>query len=423
MKITHIGAKNCVTGSCHLVRTRTHPEVGGVNFLVDCGIAQGHDSVLPFDQWPVAPSAIDYLFLTHAHIDHTGRVPDLIDAGFSGEIICTHATRALLTPMLRDAMSFSDRTDAHIRRLEARIDDLAWGFELYDTFTLTHNITFTLKNAGHILGSCFIQFAFPDPRHPDGPAYRVTFSGDLGCKYTPILPDPDPPDPCDLLILESTYGDRNHEDRADLQAALARALDHALADNGIVYIPAFALGRTQELIYELDRINPGVPVFIDSPLGIEITRLYQDMDDCWDREAETLKAAGDHPIKFEHLYAVERFQDHRRLLRLSGPAIIVAGSGMCTGGRIVSHLKHGLDDLKNDLFFVGYQAAGTPGRAILEGRTPAKAVIHRLSGYSAHADQQTLCDWVAAMPEPPGEIRLVHGEPHAQTALARKLNT
>jgi metallo-beta-lactamase family protein len=415
MKITHIGAKNCVTGSCHLI------QAAEVNLLVDCGIAQGHDSVLPFDQWPVPPAAVDYLFLTHAHIDHTGRVPDLIDAGFAGEILCTHATKALLSPMLRDAMSFSDRSDTAVRAMEARIDDLSWGFELYDTFTLKNNITFTLKNAGHILGSCFIQFSFPGA--PGSAPTRVTFSGDLGCRHTPILPDPDLPDPCDLLVLESTYGDRNHENRADRQAALAKALDHALSDNGIVYIPAFALGRTQELTYELDRINPGVPVFIDSPLGIEITRLYQDMDDCWDKEAKTLKAAGDHPIRFKHLYAVERFKDHRRLLDLKGPAIIIAGSGMCTGGRIVNHLKHGLDDPKNDLFFVGYQAAGTPGRAILEGRTPAHAAIHGLTGYSAHADQQTLAAWVAAMPEPPDEIRLVHGEPQAQIALTQRLNT
>lgn len=246
MNLTHIGAKNCVTGSCHLV------QAAGVNLLVDCGIAQGHDPVLPFDRWPVAPAAVDYLFLTHAHIDHTGRVPDLIDAGFTGEILCTHATRALLSPMLRDAMSFSDRSDTAGRAMEARIDDLSWGFELYDTFTLKNNITFTLKNAGHILGSCFIQFSVPDV--PGNAPTWVTFSGDLGCRHTPILPDP--PDPCDLLILESTYGDRNHENRADRQAALANTLDHALSDKGIVYIPAFALSRTQELIYELDRINP-----------------------------------------------------------------------------------------------------------------------------------------------------------------------
>jgi metallo-beta-lactamase family protein len=412
MKITHLGARNCVTGSCHLIQG------AGVNILVDCGIAQGHDPVLPFDQWPVAPASIDYLFLTHAHVDHIGRVPDLIDAGFGGEIICTHATQALLLPMLRDAMSFSHRGHRQVGAMEARIEELSWGFELYDTFSLKNGITFNLKNAGHILGSCFVQFSFPGP---DGSARRVTFSGDLGCRNTPILPDPDPPDACDVLILESTYGDRHHENRAERLKALDQALSHALADGGIVYIPAFALGRTQELIYELDRLNPDVPVFIDSPLALEITRLYQKMEDFWDREAKALKAAGDHPLDFKSLYAVEKFADHKRLLTIGGPAIIIAGSGMCTGGRIVDHLEHGLDDPRNDIFFVGYQAKGTPGRDILEGRVPAKAVIHRLTGYSAHADQDTLVAWVKAMPEAPAEIHLVHGEPPAQSALARAL--
>jgi metallo-beta-lactamase family protein len=412
MKITHLGAENCVTGSCHLV------QAAGVNILVDCGLAQGDDPIVAFEQFPVRPADIDYLFLTHAHIDHIGRVPDLIDAGFGGEIICTHATKALLMPMLRDAMSFSNRSDRQVGAMEAGIDELSWGFELYDRFDLKNGIPFTLKNAGHIPGSCFIQFLFP---RPDGSARRVTFSGDLGCRNTPILADPDPPDACDVLILESTYGDRHHENRADRLKALDQALSHALADGGIVYIPAFALGRTQELIYELDRLNPGVPVFIDSPLALEITRLYQKMEDFWDREATALKAAGDHPLDFKDLYAVEKFADHKRLLNLAGPAIIIAGSGMCTGGRIVDHLEHGLDDPRNDIFFVGYQAKGTRGRAILEGRIPAKAAIHRLTGYSAHADQNTLVAWVKAMPEPPGEIRLVHGEPPAQSVLARRL--
>ena len=417
IKLTHLGAKNCVTGSCHLVQTRPD-STGGINILVDCGTAQGLDPVLPFDRFPVQIENIHYLFLTHAHIDHIGRVPDLIDAGFRGEILCTHATKALLIPMLRDAMSFSNRTDKVIQSMETLIDELSWGFELHETFSLKQGVTFKLSNAGHILGSCFILFTFPGDGTPD---FRVIFSGDLGCTDTPIIPDPDPPDACDLLVLESTYGDRNHTGREDRVTALKKLLKRALEDKGIVYIPAFSLGRTQELIYELDRIKTEAPVFIDSPLGLGITKLYQDMEPFWDKEARTLKAQGDHPIDFKNLYAVEKFKDHQYLLNIKGPAIIIAGSGMCTGGRIVDHLKNGLDNPANDVFFVGYQAKGTPGRAIMEGKTPSRAGIHTLTGYSAHADQNSLVAWVKSMPEPPGDIRLVHGEPEAQKALALKL--
>ncbi|MFH0725893.1 MAG: MBL fold metallo-hydrolase [Pseudomonadota bacterium] len=417
MKITHLGAKDCVTGSCHLAETRPGL-TDGINILVDCGTAYGHDPELPFDRFPVPPEKIDYLFLTHAHIDHIGRVPALIDAGFAGEILCTHATKALLLPMLHDALSFSDKTEPEIRRLEGRIDELSWGFELHETFSLKEGITFKLGCAGHILGSCFIQFYFPEGA-PNG--YKVIFSGDLGGTDTPLLPDPDPPDACDLLILESTYGDRFHANRKDRGEALKRLLEKALSDKGIVYIPSFCLGRTQELIYELDRIGTKIPVFIDSPLGLEITKIYSDLEAFWDQEARELKAGGDDPLDFKSLYAVETYRDHKRLLEVNGPAIIIAGSGMCTGGRIVDHLERGLKDSRNDLFFVGYQAAGTPGRNILEKKIPVKARVHSLTGYSAHGDQRMLVNWVRSMPAPPGEIRLVHGEEKAREALARAL--
>ena len=419
--IIHLGGEHTVTGSCHLL------QANGLNIMVDCGLAQGNDSVLRMESWPVAPSEVNYLFLTHAHIDHIGRVPGLIERGFSGEIICSHATKALLIPMLQDAMSFSNMAEHQAEKILKTIDELSWGFEYRQTFSLKKGIKFRLGCAGHILGSCFIRFELPD-------GFTIVFSGDLGDRDTPILCDPDISEPCDLLILESTYGDRNHKGRKGRIEVLRKILGMALDDGGIVYIPAFSLGRTQELIYEFDRIGTKVPVFIDSPLGLEITKIYSRLDSFWDKEAKDLKAKGDHPIDFKNLYSVERFRDHKKLLDMDGPAIIIAGSGMCTGGRIIEHLRKGIEDSRNDIFFVGYQAKGTAGRdilkyskrpggyAMLDGeRFDIKAKVYQLTGYSAHADQRGLIEWVASMPERPGRIKLVHGEADAQEALEKKI--
>jgi metallo-beta-lactamase family protein len=324
-----------------------------------------------------------------------------------------------------------------------QVESLSWGFEYDVAFDLKKGIKFKLGNSGHILGSAFIAFK----SGIDG--WSITFSGDLGAKNTPILPDPSIPDPCDLLILESTYGDRLHEDRDNRLSNLGMLLSRALSDGGKVFIPSFSLGRTQELIYEMDRIfsdselrkdfpdlngESPVPVFIDSPLGLEITKIYATLFPFWDSEALRLRGEGDHPMDFRNLFGIMDLRAHISLLEMAGPAVVIAGSGMCTGGRIVAHLKKGLSDSRNDVLFVGYQGRGTPGRAIMRhGNKPGgyvcldgekvsiNAGVHSLPGYSAHADQQELVDWVGSISGRPNRIKLVHGEDEPRKKLARQL--
>lgn len=425
MNIEHLGGKDTITGSCHLL------QANGLNILIDCGLAQGHDHVLAMSDWPVSPGEIDFVFLTHAHIDHIGRVPELLDSGFRGEILCTHPTKALLNPMLTDALMFTDHSRNRRRILLDRVDEQSWGFEFGRQFDLKKGIRFQFNRAGHILGSSFIRFTNADSQ-------TVTFSGDLGATDTPILRDPDHPEPCDVLVLESTYGNRLHGDRKERVQRLSGILEHCLADHGKVFIPCFALGRTQELLYELNTIKNtsglDVPVYIDSPLALRLTNIYHQLAPYWDSEARSLFQSGNHPFHFDNLHAVPTQEQHFDLIDTPGPMIILAGSGMCTGGRILDHLEAGLHDERNDILFVGHQAPGTPGRQILRHgrkpgghvfingqRYPIMAKVHQLTGYSAHADQQGLVDWVNAMGERPGRIVLVHGEERAKEGLRELL--
>jgi metallo-beta-lactamase family protein len=349
----------------------------------------------------------------------------------------------ILPLMLRDAMRFSELEEEEAARLLRDVEKQSWGFEYNKTFELKSSIRFKLGRAGHILGSCFIRFESREP------AWSVLFSGDLGSRDTPLLPDPDPPEPCDLLILESTYGDTLHGDKQQRMERLGGVLTKSLSDGGKVFVPAFALGRTQELIYEMDRLSselgwqkrfpslasrPKIPVCLDSPLGLEITKVYSKLKPYWDSEAKEILRTGDDPLDFEHLYSAVRFDDHKRLMEMKGPAVIIAGSGMCSGGRILDHLKDGLEDSRNDVLFIGYQAQGTPGREILrnagkpggtveiEGtRVPIRAGVQTLTGYSAHADSKGLVEWVQSMKGKPGRIKLGHGGAAAQKGLAQRL--
>jgi metallo-beta-lactamase family protein len=348
--------------------------------------------------------------------------------------------------MLADTLGFTDWSDKEQARILARIQEITWGFEYDRDFDLVGGLRFRLGQSGHILGSCFVRIEAKGDR--DGLA-SVVFSGDLGPPNTPILPDPAVPAACDLLVMESTYGDRRrHAERGEARVQrLGEVLSGAIQDQGKVLIPAFSLGRTQELLYEMDRLfsdpvwqarfpdlasRGRPPVFLDSPLALDITRVYAQHTANWDCETRELLEAGDAPLDFHGLYAVRSHRDHQKLLAYDGPAVILAGSGMCTGGRIVNHLRQDLEDPRNDVLFVGYQAPGTPGRdlmayggrpdgyVVLDGELVGiRARVHVLTGYSAHADQEDLVQWARAAGA--ARITLVHGEGRAREALQKRL--
>ena len=462
-QILHHGAADGVTGSCHELIID-----GSNSVLVDCGLFQGAEESshgagsvrldIDFDIRRVRA-----LLVTHCHIDHVGRIPYLLAAGFRGRVYATEPSAALLPVVLKDALELGFALNKHqLRRVLAFLGSLMVS-QPYDRWTAIplaglgkDALLVRFRRAGHILGSAFIECrvqcnalaaGVTSAQARSKRACRVLFSGDLGGPYTPLLPAPRSPYGADVLVLESTYGNRLHEDRKSRRARLGRLLARCLRDRGALLIPAFSIGRTQELLYDLEHLihrggtevlYPGVhwsdlEVVLDSPLAAQMTELYRNLRQYWDREAKRRVAAGRHPLAFDQMTVIDSHADHLRtvdyLRRSERPAVIIAASGMCTGGRIVNYLKAMLGDPRTDILFVGYQAAGTPGRIIQEygprrgyvqldgARHDIQAGVHTIGGYSAHADQRALVNFVRRMRRKPQEIRLVHGQAPAKRAL------
>ena len=529
-QIEHHGAKDGVTGSCHQLRMNA-----ATSLLIDCGLFQGNDASIPGEpgsdrlaiEFPL--DTIKALVVTHVHIDHVGRIPYLLAAGFEGPILCSEPSAKLLPIVLEDAfkLSFSRdhaQVEKYIRLVEQRIIALPYQhwFTLDDSDGMLGRIR--LQRAGHILGSAYVEIDLSYPQTGEGK--RVVFSGDLGAPHAPFLMPPESPERADILVLESTYGDRLHEDRSTRRQRLEAVIEQALEDQGTVLIPAFSIGRTQELLYELEDIIqskqrtaadlshlpsgerarvrgdacheapassddmpplpsgeragmrrkardvalassdmlprpsgeragvrgteprdkakphtepnwPELPIILDSPLASRFTEAYRNLKPYWNQEARERIQSGRRPLAFEQLVTIDSHGDHQsvvnHLAQTARPAIVIAGGGMCSGGRIVNYLKAMLGDKRHNVLFVGYQAKGTPGHEIqtygpkggyvyLDGeRIDVHAGIASIGGYSAHADQKGLIEFVTGMQEWPGEIRIVHGEAQVKRVLASSL--
>ena len=446
MKILHHGATEGVTGSCHQLI------IDDLNsLLVDCGLFQGaditahnEDDVLSIE---FDISTVKALLVTHCHIDHVGRIPYLLAAGFDGPILATEATAALLPMVIEDALKVGvTRNQSIIKACLSRLQHQLVSVPYKEWLTIplhgSHRTKVKFQPAGHILGSAYIEV---DIKPKSGKAKRVVFSGDLGATYSPLLAAPKSPYKADIVVLESTYGDKNHGGRRDRAKTLEKVLINAIADNGIVIIPAFSIGRTQELLYELEQIIShakfkklaDIEVIVDSPMAAKFTEYYEKFQKLWDAEAKKRLKQGRHPLSFESLYTVNTHQEHLEVIdylaKRHQPAIVIAASGMCTGGRVVNYLKRFINEPTADVLFVGYQAKGTLGQKIqhygsqggyifIDGeKLMINAGVHTISGYSAHADQTNLINFVKRIRCQPKQILLVHGDEKAKQVLAKNL--
>jgi metallo-beta-lactamase family protein len=432
MQITCHGAAGFVTGSCHLVETES------TRFLIDCGMYQGNKALnrKNFEPFGFQPADIDFVISTHAHIDHCGLLPKLVKYGFHGTIYASPATADLLPIMLQDSAYIQEKDTEHENRRRLRKGqsereplygmedaektcDLIKVLEYNTSLTVSEEITIRFRDAGHVIGSCIVEL-FTTAK--DTRETKTVFSGDLGQWDVPIIEDPTFIWNSDYVFIESTYGDRVHERSGSRKEQLYEHILKTYRKGGKLFIPCFALERTQELLYTLSELMteepdyPPMDVYLDSPLAIKITDVFKKHPDTYDEEA---RARTDKPFDFPGLICTPSVDESRRANTMEGPAIIIAGSGMCTAGRIRHHLKHGIWDPKNTVLFVGYQAPGTLGRILLDGadeikmmgmKLAVKADISRIGSFSAHADRDELTGWLSAFREKPKTVFLIHGE-------------
>lgn len=440
--VTSYGAAQTVTGSCHLVK------IGSIRILIDCGMFQGNGNEgRNYDPFEFNPSKVDYLILTHAHLDHIGRVPKLIKDGFNGRIIATKATRDIAKIMLLDSANILLEEYKTIRRKARRRgeeesvleplytkDDVKEVFgkkwctlEYFEEHKLKQHVRVSFGNAGHIMGSAFVMLDYNE----ENKYKRIVFSGDLGSPNRLIIDNPDNVGEADFLFIESTYGDRKHKPLEQSVEEFKEAVVSTLRQNGNVIIPSFALERTQEILWLLHEMHdngelPKCRIFLDSPLAIKATKLYNSYPI---HLSDELQYSSGDPFSFAWLEPTTTREQSVAINKVKERSIIIAGSGMCNGGRIMHHLKHRLWNPRNAIVFVGYQVRGTLGRSIVDGEKLikiygediiAKAKIYTINGFSAHADQSELIEWMRPI-DGLKNVRLIHGETDKMEIFAKAI--
>ncbi len=447
VKLHFLGANRQVTGSRYVL------EIADQKILVDCGMFQEREFVSRnWENFPVAATEIDTVVITHAHIDHCGLLPRLVKQGFQGKIHATQPTVDLLDIMLKDA-AYIQMEDVKYKQkrhkkqgrqspfpYEPLFDDkdavqtlrLLIGLPYDQPTRIAEDVQVTFREAGHILGSACLQF---DVHNAAGVAQQIVFSGDIGQWGKPLIRDPSVINKADFLVMESTYGDRNHRDGGDIVSQLKEIINRTHDRGGKIIIPTFAVERAQELMYHISGLVhedeiPDIPIFLDSPMAIDVTEVFHNHRDAYDEDTWQRILEGIPPLNFAGLHMCRTTEQSKSINKVKGPAIIMSTAGMCTAGRIKHHLKNNISDAKNTILFVGYQGRGTLGRLILDGKEivrihgkdhKVKAEIERIYGFSGHADRDALLKWAASISPAPRHVYLTHGEEDAALSLAETL--